>query len=299
MCYGVTLAAPRPSCIQPEKLAGLKDWHGLCLFSHCGSRPRVMNQQALVFIADDDKDMQDLLAISLRRKGFVVSEAGDGARLVELLQEARQSGPVPDLVVTDLQMPRGSGLDVLRWLREWLPDVPAILISAYADASERRQATELGAAAVISKPFALSEVIDRSLLLVRAQLGADHDSRPVERELAHTEADRPTWDVMAPVSRMIDADRVVLSAVVCAGTDGASPCIEDRHQTLGLVAKSDKTKEHIMIGWAVTFFIIAIVAAVLGFSGIAGAATNVAWILFVVGLALAIFFMVRGRKSSV
>jgi len=54
-----------------------------------------------------------------------------------------------------------------------------------------------------------------------------------------------------------------------------------------------------MISWAVTFFIIAIIAAVLGFSGIAGAATNIAWILFVVGLILAIIFAIRGRGPKV
>jgi uncharacterized membrane protein YtjA (UPF0391 family) len=51
-----------------------------------------------------------------------------------------------------------------------------------------------------------------------------------------------------------------------------------------------------MFGWAVTFFIIAIIAAIFGFSGIAGAAVNIAWILFVVGLVLAVVFLVLGRR---
>lgn len=51
-----------------------------------------------------------------------------------------------------------------------------------------------------------------------------------------------------------------------------------------------------MIGWAATFLIIAIIAGVLGFSGIAGTAINIAWILFVVGLILAIIFFVVGRR---
>ncbi|MGA9478522.1 MAG: DUF1328 domain-containing protein [Desulfobacterales bacterium] len=51
-----------------------------------------------------------------------------------------------------------------------------------------------------------------------------------------------------------------------------------------------------MIGWAVTFLIIALVAAVLGFSGIAGTAVNIAWILFVVGLILAVIFAFVGRR---
>jgi uncharacterized membrane protein YtjA (UPF0391 family) len=51
-----------------------------------------------------------------------------------------------------------------------------------------------------------------------------------------------------------------------------------------------------MISWAVTFLVVAIIAAILGFTGIAGVATNIAWILFVVGLVLAIVFAVMGRR---
>ena len=52
-----------------------------------------------------------------------------------------------------------------------------------------------------------------------------------------------------------------------------------------------------MFGWAITFLIVALVAALLGFSGIAGTATNIAWILFVVGLVLTVVFLVMGRRS--
>ena len=51
-----------------------------------------------------------------------------------------------------------------------------------------------------------------------------------------------------------------------------------------------------MISWAITFLVIALIAAVLGFSGIAGAAVNIAWILVVVGVILAIVFAVMGRR---
>ncbi len=53
-----------------------------------------------------------------------------------------------------------------------------------------------------------------------------------------------------------------------------------------------------MIGWAATFLILAIVAGVLGFSGVAGIATQIAWILFVVGLILAVVFGLLGRRAE-
>ena len=54
-----------------------------------------------------------------------------------------------------------------------------------------------------------------------------------------------------------------------------------------------------MISWAITFFVIAIIAAVLGFSGIAGTAVNIAWMLAVLGVILAVVFMVMGRRPPV
>lgn len=54
-----------------------------------------------------------------------------------------------------------------------------------------------------------------------------------------------------------------------------------------------------MFSWAITFLIIAIVAALFGFTGIAGTATHIAWILFVVGLILTIVFAVLGRRPRV
>ncbi len=52
-----------------------------------------------------------------------------------------------------------------------------------------------------------------------------------------------------------------------------------------------------MIGWAITFLIIALIAGVLGLSGIAGTAVNIAWILFVVGLILAVVTFLFGRRA--
>ncbi len=53
-----------------------------------------------------------------------------------------------------------------------------------------------------------------------------------------------------------------------------------------------------MISWAATFLILALIAAVLGLSGIAGIAMQISWILFVVGLTLAVIYAIRGRRPS-
>jgi uncharacterized membrane protein YtjA (UPF0391 family) len=54
-----------------------------------------------------------------------------------------------------------------------------------------------------------------------------------------------------------------------------------------------------MIYWAAVFLVIGLIAAVFGFTGLAGTAVNIAWILFVVGLILAVVFFVMGRRPPV
>jgi uncharacterized membrane protein YtjA (UPF0391 family) len=54
-----------------------------------------------------------------------------------------------------------------------------------------------------------------------------------------------------------------------------------------------------MLYYALIFLVVALIAGVLGLSGIAGTAANIAWILFVVGLVLALVFFLRGRGTSV
>lgn len=54
-----------------------------------------------------------------------------------------------------------------------------------------------------------------------------------------------------------------------------------------------------MLGWALTFLIVALIAGLLGFSGIAGAAGSIAWILFVAGLVVALVLFISGRRPTV
>ena len=54
-----------------------------------------------------------------------------------------------------------------------------------------------------------------------------------------------------------------------------------------------------MLTWAAVFFVVALLAAVLGFTGLAGTAVNIAWILVVVGIVLAVVFALAGRRGPI
>jgi len=115
-----------------------------------------------VLLAEDDADIRSLLAWALRDDGYDVVEAEDGAQLLERLDEAGGVGSgdaLPDLIVSDILMPRMSGLDVLERLQRDGVGVPVVLVTAYGDATTVRRAERLGAAAVLHKPLDLDDFL--------------------------------------------------------------------------------------------------------------------------------------------
>ena len=115
-----------------------------------------------VVVAEDDAAMRCLLAEELRRDGCEVIEVADGEELLDCLATAcfasgRAAAPV-DLIVSDLRMPKLTGMDVLCVLRLARRKTPLILITAFGDEAIRAEARELGASAVLDKPFDVDEL---------------------------------------------------------------------------------------------------------------------------------------------
>lgn len=106
-----------------------------------------------VALAEDDEPLRDLLADVLRGDGFDVVEASDGRALLDAI-----AAKTPDLVVTDVQMPHVSGLEVLETLRQKRANIPVVIMTATRDRRIRDAALMSGAAAVFQKPFDIDEL---------------------------------------------------------------------------------------------------------------------------------------------
>jgi CheY-like chemotaxis protein/nitrogen-specific signal transduction histidine kinase len=113
--------------------------------------------QRRVLIADDAEHNRTLLAELLRGIGFEIAEAANGA---EALAQARRT--TPDLILIDSVMPVMGGLDAIRQLRAQpqFERTPIISISASFLATDREKTLAAGANAFVSKPIALSELVD-------------------------------------------------------------------------------------------------------------------------------------------
>jgi CheY-like chemotaxis protein len=108
-----------------------------------------------VFLAEDDDAMREAVAATLRGGGYQVTEACDGAELLDLLVDSIDD-PLrrPRVVVADVRMPNLSGLGVLTFLRRTTWSIPFLLMTALTDPSVRTLARRLGAIGVLRKPFA-------------------------------------------------------------------------------------------------------------------------------------------------
>ncbi len=103
---------------------------------------------ARILVVDDERSMRELLAIVLRREGYEVLLAENGRSAIDLLERE----PV-DLLISDIQMPDLSGVDVLRAAKKIDQDILGIMITAFASTETAVEAMRLGACDYLSKPF--------------------------------------------------------------------------------------------------------------------------------------------------
>jgi DNA-binding response OmpR family regulator len=108
-----------------------------------------------ILVVDDDQDSRNLLSEFLAANGYAVAAAGDGAEAREELSRADGY----QVVLADLRMPKESGLELLRHLRRQKSQHAIILMSSFISQAERKQAQELGAHALLEKPFRLADLL--------------------------------------------------------------------------------------------------------------------------------------------
>lgn len=109
-------------------------------------------------VVDDNEDVRDVFVRLITRAGHDVAQARDGVEALEALQQAA----IFDVMLLDITMPRMSGLEVVRWLREHpdvAPSTRVIVISAWAG-EHRAVLQELGVETVMQKPLRIQQLTD-------------------------------------------------------------------------------------------------------------------------------------------
>ncbi|MED5374512.1 MAG: sigma-54 dependent transcriptional regulator [Myxococcota bacterium] len=151
-----------------------------------------------ILIVDDEPSIRKVLSAHLRRDGYDVSTASDGAEAIAALQAEDF-----EAVVSDMKMPNVGGLELLRWCREHRPSLPVILITAHGTVDSAVEAIKRGAHDYITKPFDRDEL---KLILQKAVATGESSRSKVQPApgrfaiIGQTPSMRRVFDLIAKVA---------------------------------------------------------------------------------------------------
>lgn len=136
-----------------------------------------------ILIADDDEIVRDVITTLLVQEGYSVISAGDGLDAINRLRIEEVN-----LVITDLQMPRANGIEVLKFAVRNYPDIAVVILTAYGTLDTTLEAVHEGAYDYLTKPFKTQEIV---ILAKRANQRAllIADNRELRKNLRDTYRD--------------------------------------------------------------------------------------------------------------
>lgn len=145
-----------------------------------------------ILIVDDEPAQRQLLSGSLAKE-YAVTTAADGVEATQLLVSRSY-----DLIITDERMPRMDGIELIKWIREQMPEIPIIVLTAYGSIETAVEAMKLGAQEYLTKPL---KSLDELRLMVRKALKQRMLQDQTLLHQAETEAQFPP-DIVAQSEKM-------------------------------------------------------------------------------------------------
>ena len=146
--------------------------------------------EARVLVVDDEANIVELLAVSLKFQGFEVYTATSGTAALDRAREVR-----PDAVILDVMMPGMDGFGVLSRLRADGIDAPALFLTARDSVQDKVAGLTLGGDDYVTKPFSLEEVVARLRVVLRRAGKGAQQPRSTRLTFADIEIDEETHEV--------------------------------------------------------------------------------------------------------
>jgi two-component system cell cycle sensor histidine kinase/response regulator CckA len=135
-----------------------------------------------ILLVEDDRAIRDVIAASLQLMGYSVISAADGKEGLELYNAGERK---PDIVVSDVIMPRMGGVAMVRELSLMNPDLPVLFVSGYTGSMEAPDGGEVWRRGFLQKPFSAKDLA----AAIRTML--DHPAKPKQKRAAHPVDERP------------------------------------------------------------------------------------------------------------
>jgi CheY-like chemotaxis protein len=118
---------------------------------------------AHILVAEDERDIRELINFTLMFAGHTVTLAANGEEAVELARQSLTNAAKPDLIMMDVRMPKMTGYEACRQIKllDGLKDIPVVFLSAKGQDEEIQTGLDAGAAAYILKPFSPDDLTRR------------------------------------------------------------------------------------------------------------------------------------------
>ncbi len=170
-----------------------------------------------LLIVDDEQSYRQLLTLVFEHEGHYLRTAANGREAIEMLQQEPA-----EVIITDVRMPDMDGIELLRNVREFLPDIGVILMTAFATVDTAREAFKLGADDFIQKPFDVEELklIVKKALEKQALIDENRAFKRAQRERGSIRNIVGHSDKMQAVYQMIETVAEVQSTVLVTGESG-------------------------------------------------------------------------------
>jgi two-component system, NtrC family, response regulator PilR len=130
-----------------------------------------------ILVVDDEESIREFLEIMLKKEGYEVTTAEDGAKAKEILTKKSF-----DMIISDLQMPNMTGIELLKHVKESYPDTVFMLITAFGTTETAVDAMKMGAYDYVTKPFKIDEVRMNIANALRSQ-NLEVEVRTLKKEL--------------------------------------------------------------------------------------------------------------------
>lgn len=188
-------------------------------------------EQHRILVVDDDPGFRGLLEAILKGEGYGVVTAGS-------VGEARRAGSGFGVVLTDLRLPDGDGLQVLRWSREQSPDTPVVVITAFGAVPTAVEAMKLGALDYLTKPLAspaeLRQLVRKAIASSRPA-GAPAETAPSPQGCGSMIAGHPSMlRIVELIAKVAPTSATVLiSGESGTGKENIARCIHGQSQRAG------------------------------------------------------------------
>jgi two-component system, NtrC family, response regulator AtoC len=194
-----------------------------------GTKPLERRMAFRILVCDDEKLIRWSLSEHLKKEGYDVALAEDGEQALAAIEQAP-----PDALVLDLKMPKIDGMSVLRKLYDDGNAFPVIVITAHGALDSAIEATKLGAAAYLSKPFDLREVslqlekvLEKSRLESEVRYLRDRATSGYEKMIGESPAMKKVFETLKRLES-VDAPTVLISGESGTGKDLVAQAIHSR-----------------------------------------------------------------------